>query len=679
MGTCMHNFFRALRFAWPYRWWFFLSLGSAFMVAVLWGANLSSIFPFLKLLNENKTPHIWADEQVKQLGESIQKINQVVDDLERKQAEVEKKPPGGARDKELAHTAGLIAREQQSLAELERAHDWAWKLKRFVDNYCPPDKFQFLLLIMVLVVIGVMIKGVFDFCQETLVGGFVYRTIFDLRNRLYRQVLRQDLSQFGKEGAASLMSRFTNDAETVANGMRALTGRMIVEPLKALVCIIIACTISWRLTVLFLVLIPIAVVFMAWVGRTLRRASRRVLRSMASLFKILQEGLQGIGVVKAFTAERHERRRLFLGGKDFIHKAMHVVRLEALTDPIMEVMAVAAVAAALLVGSYLVISGQERIFNQRLMNENTKLDAASLLWLYGMLVATADPLRKLTSVFSKLQAAAAASDRIFEIMDRMPKVNPNQNAPRLPRHHKQIEFADICFGYTPNHPILKHVSFTINHGETVAIVGKNGCGKTTLMSLLCRFYDPDYGSIVIDGQNLREVNVRSWRSQIGYVTQHTVLFDDTVRANIAYGKRHASQQEIEAAAKRAHAHEFIANFPRGYDTIVGEMGHALSGGQRQRIALARAILRDPALLILDEATSAADAESEQGIHEALQDFAVDRTTFLITHRLSSLKIANRIIVLNSGAIEAIGTHEQLICTCETYQRLQDAFTQRWAA
>jgi subfamily B ATP-binding cassette protein MsbA len=671
----MNNFFRALHFAWPFRWQFIFSVICAGMVALLWGANFTAIYPFLKILTEKKTPQQWTTEQTEAIEKEITKLNDSINAYQAEQAKVMAQPASPDRDKQLATLAGKLAVDQSNLAEAERRNYWTWKLKRFVDIYCPNDPFQMLVIIFGLVLLGVAIKGVFDFLQETLVASFVYNTIFSIRNRLYRQVLRQDVRQFNEEGAASLMSRFTTDSEALGQGIRALGGKLVVEPLKAIVCIVLACYISWRLTLVFLILVPIAALFMNWVGKTMRQAGRKVLASMASLSKIVQEGIQGVLVVKAFTGEHHERRRLYVGGKDYMKKGMKVVRFESSTDPIMEFLAVTAVCGALSLGTYLVITGQERIFDQRIMNQ--QLESSSLLTLYVLLVATAEPLRKLSNVFSRVQAATAAADRIYEIMDRQPRVEQNVRGPRLLRHSKSIEFHDVCFGYSPERPVLHHLSFSINHGETVAIVGRNGCGKSTLMSLISRFYDPDYGTIHIDGVNIRSVKLRSLRKQLGYVTQHTVLFDDTIRNNISYGTVGRTDAEVENAAKQAHAHDFIMALPKGYNTRVGEMGNTLSGGQRQRIALARAILRDPAILILDEATSAADAESEQVIHNALEVFAKGRTTFLITHRASSLKIADRIIMMHQGNIEAIGTHDELMKSSESYRRLQEAFGNKW--
>jgi subfamily B ATP-binding cassette protein MsbA len=273
----------------------------------------------------------------------------------------------------------------------------------------------------------------------------------------------------------------------------------------------------------------------------------------------------------------------------------------------------------------------------------------------------------------------AAADRIYDFIDRQPKVRANSGCPRLGRHDSAIEFRDVCFSYEPGRPILTNVHLQIRFGETVALVGKNGCGKTTLVGLIPRFYDPDHGSILMDGHDLRRVNLRSLRQQVGLVTQETILFDDTIFNNIAYGNRKAGKEQVEEAAQRAYAHDFILKLPNGYDTRVGEAGSKLSGGQKQRMALARAILRDPSIFILDEFTSQIDAESEALIHRALKDFARNRTTILITHRIRTLEMADRIVVVDNGRIEAVGTHQELLNSSLSYQRLYEAQFQRLCA
>jgi ATP-binding cassette subfamily B protein/subfamily B ATP-binding cassette protein MsbA len=527
------------------------------------------------------------------------------------------------------------------------------------------------------VVVAVAIKGFFEFWQESLVGSVVNLSLYDLRNRFFRNVIHLDVNNFSEEGTHELMARFTNDMELLGTGTKTLFGKVVAEPLRAIACVIVASFISWQLTLMFLVLVPIAGFILTKVGRLMKRATRRLLERISAIYKILQETFHGIRVVKAFTMEPYERRRFRLATKDYYHKAMWVVNLDALASPVIEVLGVGAVAAALLAGSYLVLRQETHLWGLQLTDQ--PLGHVALLQLYGLLAAIADPVRKLSSVYTRIQSGAAAADRIFSFLDRRPRVLRNCQSPRLPNHQSSIEFQDVCFSYEPGRSILSNVRLTIRFGEIIALVGKNGCGKTTLVGLLPRFYDPDHGSLLIDGQDIRHVNLRSLRQQVGIVTQDTILFDDTIYNNIAYGNRRAKPEEVEQAARRAFAHDFIEKLTHGYQTRVGEAGKKLSGGQKQRLALARAILRNPRILILDEFTSQSDPESEALIHKALKEFMRDRTTFVITHRLNTLEIADRIVVVDNGRIEAVGTHQELLTNCAVYQRLHEAQFQRPAA
>jgi ATP-binding cassette subfamily B protein/subfamily B ATP-binding cassette protein MsbA len=494
---------------------------------------------------------------------------------------------------------------------------------------------------------------------------------------------------------------------------------MVGEPLKAIACLVVACLISWQLTLVFLVLVPVAGFILVRVSKVIRRAVKKVLEQMSAMYKLIRETFDSIRVVKAFTGESRERRKFRAASREYLRKAQRMTNIDAAAGPIVEVLVVLAVGLALASGTYLVVTGSTHIWGFRMTTD--PLQFAMLLQLYAFLVATADPVRRLSSVYTKVQAGDAAASRVFELFDRMPAVKANPEGPRLgdvrvaktreldaarsalarslgrpplpeeiaaklgiplEQLDAYIEFRHVCFTYNPEHselPTLDNVCLSVKAGETVAIVGGNGSGKTTLLGLLPRFFDPDSGAVLIDGVNLRAAHLRSLRKLIGLVTQDTQLFDDTVFANIAYGRKGATKDEVIAAAQKAHAHDFISAKPDGYDTRMGDAGGNFSGGEKQKVALARAILRDPRILILDEFTSAIDSASEADIHDVLRDFVKGRTVFLITHKLNTLEIADRIVVMDAGRIVDVGTHAELVARCPHYQRLVDPGSGRMAA
>jgi ATP-binding cassette, subfamily B, bacterial MsbA len=673
----MKNFLRGLRWTWPYRGRLFLSLIFALFAAALWGLNLSAIYPVLVVLENQTSWPDQVDQEIERLKRDHDKESDKLERLRKELRIVETWPDERARGSRERELAGAIARADARASWLSRRIYWQEILQSALMRLMPAGRFAGLAWIFAVLIGAVALKGVFEFFQESLVGSATNLTMHDLRCRYFRNAVHLDVGHFGDQGTHTLVTQFTTDMEMLAAGIKTLYGRVIAEPLRALVCIAAACYISWQLTLLFLVLVPVALFVLTKVGRMMKRASRRLLERMSNLYRILQETFRGVRIVKSFTTEAYERRRFRTASQDYYRRAMQLINLDALTSPIIELLGVAAVSAALLAGAYLVLEQKTDLFGIKMCD--TPLDVPTLIQLYAMLAAVADPVRKLASVYAKLQTGAAAADRIFTGIDLRPKVTANGHADELPRLKGAVEFADVCFAYEPGRPTLAHIRLSVRAGETVALVGKNGCGKSTLVGLLSRFYDPDYGSITVDGFDVRHAHLRSLRRQIGLVTQDTFLFDDTIANNIAYGRRRASAEAIEAAAKQAFVHDFVARLPNGYATRVGEGGAKLSGGQKQRLALARAILRDPAILILDEFTSQCDAESESLIHQALRQFVRNRTTFIVTHRLNTLEIADRIVVMEAGHIAAVGPHVELMRSCEAYQRLYEAHFQRRVA
>lgn len=650
----MNNFVRSLKLALRYRATLVGAIFSAFMVAILWGGNIGAVYPLFEITLKGEALPDWADRQITVSREKVAKLDTEL-------AALPAGPDGDASRSDL---------QLRRAAEAYTTDLFVWAQDKVILPYLDFNAFQTLTLVVGLLLVGTLIKSAFLLINHVLVFQLAQLAVIDVRKQMYRKTLRSDTARFSGEGSAELMSRFTYDTESLLTAQQEFFGKLIREPLKMIACLIGAGWVSWRLLLFSMILAPPAVYAITWLNKALKRANRRVMEEMSEMYGILDETFQGIKVVKGFTMERHERRRFHQNNKAYFRKATRIGWYDAMTRPLTEVLGIGVICTAMLAGAYLVLNQQTHLFGIKLVDG--QLSLGMLILFYGMLAGTTDPARKLSEVFSRIQRGAAAADRIYQVIDRKPSiVNPKQPTP-LGRHHRDLVFENVHFHYQTSQPVLDGVSLTIPHGETLAIVGANGCGKSTLANLVPRFLDPTAGRVLLDGIDLRQVRLRELRHQIGLVTQETLLFDDTVLSNIRYGSPHATREQVIAAAEQAHAHKFILEkLDGGYEAQVGPRGGRLSGGQRQRIALARAILRDPALLILDEATSQVDLESEQLIHKVLEQFVRNRTTIIITHRLSTLALADRVLVMNAGQVLDVGTHSELLGRCEFYGRLHD--------
>ncbi len=656
----MGNFGRVVRMALRYYWTVAASVVCALIVAALWGANIGFLYPIVEVVGNKQSLSTWVDKSIEEAESTIAAETARAKTLQDKLAQA----PADAKRGIASDLRAVSNRREMAERDLHLSR----RLKPWIDAYLPKDPFRTLAVLVGLLLAATVVKDTFLAVSLILVDRVAQLATFDLRKQFYRRSLRMDLGTFTESGTSDLLSRFTYDLDNLAGGIQTLFGKTVREPLKALSCILLAAYISWQLLLLSLVVAPLAGFLIGVLAKTLKRANRKALEEMSSLYGILVETFSGIKVVKAFTMERYERRRFHKTSKKCYKKAMRIAIVDAMVNPIMEVMGIATICLAVLFGAYLVISGETHLFGIKMSSQPLSLSA--LMAFYGSLAGVSDPARRLSEVFSKLQRASAAADRVFYALDREPTVSDPPQPRMFGRHHRDLTFEGVAFRYTAGQPVLEDINLQIPFGETLAIVGPNGCGKSTLANLIPRFFDPVAGSVRIDGADLRDVRLRDLRLQIGLVNQETLLFDDTVFNNIRYGCPQATRTQVIEAAKQAHAHKFIEQkLEQGYETIVGQSGGRLSGGQRQRIALARAILRDPAIMILDEATSQIDLESEQLIHKVLEQFIRHRTTVIITHRMATLALADRVLVMNGGQIADLGTHDQLLGRCDLYRRL----------
>jgi subfamily B ATP-binding cassette protein MsbA len=504
-----------------------------------------------------------------------------------------------------------------------------------------------------------LVKGIGAYLSAYLMADVGQRVVRDLRNTLFRHMLDQSAAFFATRTTGKLLSRIVNDVGQVQQAVSETLGDLARESVTLLGCVALLFYYDPRLALVCLTGAPLVVYPLVRLGRRVRRTTRRSQEALEQITHVGTEAFSGHRIVKAFGAEEREAVKFERASHNLYRTNMKVTSVLSSLPPLMELIGGVAFAGALWYGSEEIVAG-------RLTTGGFTAFIAALFLMYG-------PAKKLSRVNANLQQAVAASERIFEMLDTHSEVQEKLGAMPLAPLSRSIEFRDVQFSYadTNGDSTLHGVSFSVRAGQTLAVVGRSGAGKTTLVNLLPRFYDVTDGEIVIDGCNIRDVSLTSLRAQIGIVTQETVLFDDTVATNIAYGRPTATAAEIEAAARAAHAHEFIINLPDGYKTLIGERGQRLSGGQRQRLAIARALLRDSPILILDEATSSLDAESEMLVQDALSNLMLNRTSFVIAHRLSTVRRADAIVVLERGSIVEMGRHESLLARGGAYAKLYE--------
>ena len=491
------------------------------------------------------------------------------------------------------------------------------------------------------------IKGLCSFLSTTLVAAAGQRAVTDLRNALYTHILNQSFSFLSGHSTGSLMSHITTDVERIQSAVSEMAGDLLKEGLTVAGLVAILFVKDWRLALGSLFIMPLAFYPLVRYGRHLRASNETSLRRWRDISEILQETISGFSVVKAFGMEGFETERFRRAASRLFHVNMRITRTTAVLPPLMEAVGGVALVGALFYGNDAIRSG--------------RLTTGAFTSFLAALFAMYTPIKRLSRMNATLQGALAAGGRIFEVLDTHLEIQERPGAQALPRMQREVEYKEVAFRFADaDTAVLRRVSFTARAGEIVAIVGMSGAGKSTLTKLLPRFYDVSDGAITIDGVDVRDATLKSLRDQIGLVTQETVLFNDTVRANIAYGLEDVDETRIESAARAAFAHDFILDLPRRYDTYIGERGSRLSGGQRQRIAIARALLKDPPILILDEATSALDPESERLVQQALGNLMKGRTTLVIAHRLATVRNADRIVVIDGGEVKEIGTHNDLL-------------------
>lgn len=530
-----------------------------------------------------------------------------------------------------------------------------WLIKNVVDKVLAEKNMYMLNLVVVSILIVFLVRGFATYGQTYTMSYIGQRVIIDIREAMFKHLQRLDQAYYDRRKTGVIMSNLTNDVAALQSAIVDNLVSFITEGVTLIGSLVSMLYLDWKLTLVTLVIVPVVLGIINIFGKRLRIAGHDVQGRIADITSLLQETISGARVVRSFAREGYEVQRFERENQRNFRAVMRATKLTSLLSPLVEFSAAIAVTVILWYGGYSVVTGA--------------ITAGSLIAFLIYAINLSNPVKRLSQVYGNIQKAMAAGDRVFAILDTKPEVVEKTNAIVLPEVDGRVRFDHVSFSYDGEKKALDDFSLDVPAGRVVAIVGPSGAGKTTIANLLPRFYDATEGAITVDGIDVRDVTFQSLREQIGVVPQETMLFNATIKDNILYGRLDGTDEEVYAAAKAANALEFIERLPEGMDTLVGERGSSLSGGQRQRIAIARAILKNPKILILDEATSALDTESEKLVQEALERLMQGRTAFVIAHRLSTIKNADQIVVLREGKLVESGTHDELVAAGGLYQHL----------